>query len=129
MAKPILVVEDDDDIRESLIMLLQEEGYTVLGAEHGRAALDVLSKIEEPPGLVLLDLMMPVMDGAELLPILRTHETVWFRNVPIVVITAASLNEARQQSVLALATGVLKKPVGIDVLVALAKEHCGEPRR
>ena len=61
-AKTVLVVEDDAALRQSLLEFLGDEGYRGLGAENGRQALDLLDRIE-PPSLILLDLMMPVMDG------------------------------------------------------------------
>ena len=58
----ILVVEDDPDIRESVVGILEAEGYAVRGAEHGAMALQCL-RANSPPCLIVLDLMMPVMDG------------------------------------------------------------------
>src|SRR5438045_1700164 len=60
----VLVVDDDDDIRESIISLLEDEGIGVAGANNGEAALSYL-RASSPPTFILLDLMMPVMDGAE----------------------------------------------------------------
>ena len=60
--KTVLVVEDDAALRKSLLEFLEDEGYRTLHAENGRQALDLLDRIE-PPSLILLDLMMPVMDG------------------------------------------------------------------
>ena len=67
--RPVLIVEDDAPLRELLRRMLEREGYTVVEAEHGRAALDRLR--EGAPGVILLDLMMPVMDGFEFLAELR----------------------------------------------------------
>ncbi len=59
----LLLVDDDERVREALVALLEAQGYPVVGAANGREALDVLRVRGLRPGLILLDLMMPVMDG------------------------------------------------------------------
>lgn len=59
----VLIVDDDEDIRESLIGFLESEGYRPIAASDGQQALELLSRLESPPRLIVLDLMMPVMDG------------------------------------------------------------------
>ncbi len=86
----ILVVEDDADTRRWLSRALEGEGWQVAEAENGRVALERL--VETPPDLIVLDLMMPEMDGFEFLSQLRRDQTL--RKVPVVVITAAELTEA-----------------------------------
>src|SRR5579862_5399193 len=81
----VLVVEDDPDIREALCMLLEDEGYTVYSAENGRMAACLLSS-QPPPSLVITDLMMPIMDGWELVDRLRQNDRL--SSVPVVVISA-----------------------------------------
>jgi len=92
-SKCILVVEDDMDTRRWLARALEGEGWQVTEAENGRVALERLA--ETPPDLILLDLMMPEMDGFEFLAELRSNSTV--REVPVVVITAADLSEADRE--------------------------------
>jgi CheY-like chemotaxis protein len=82
-----LVVEDDIDTREMLRRLLEKEGWAVSEAENGRVALEHVAKT--PPGLILLDLMMPDMDGFQFTTELRNHEA--WRSIPIVVVTAKDL--------------------------------------
>src|SRR5262245_59582395 len=60
--KSVLIIEDDPDIREALAEILEDEGYATVLAGNGREALDHLAK-SEMPALILLDLMMPIMDG------------------------------------------------------------------
>jgi GAF domain-containing protein/DNA-binding response OmpR family regulator len=84
-----LVVEDDPATRESVRRALEQDGWTVDEAEHGQAALARLAA--RLPGVILLDLMMPVMDGFELVAELRTRPA--WRDVPIVVMTAKDLTE------------------------------------
>jgi CheY-like chemotaxis protein len=86
--RPVLVVDDDAGVRQLLRRMLEPEGYTVLEAENGRVALQRLA--ETPAGIVLLDLMMPEMDGFEFVAEFRRHEA--WREVPIVVITAKDLS-------------------------------------
>jgi PAS domain S-box-containing protein len=96
-----LVVEDDPDARAWLCRLLQEEGWTVAEAENGRVALERLA--EAPATLVLLDLMMPEMDGFEFLE--ELHRTDAGRHAVVIVVTAADLSDEDHQR---LNGGVLK---------------------
>jgi signal transduction histidine kinase/DNA-binding response OmpR family regulator len=83
--RPVLVVEDDPATRDVLRRTLDRAGYPVIEAENGRAALERLA--EAPPGVILLDLMMPEMDGFEFLRELRHRDTA----VPVLVLTAKDL--------------------------------------
>src|SRR5579862_5437445 len=80
----VLVVDDDVEIRETLTSLLQHEGYSVLRAENGVQALDQLRRLH--PDVVLLDLMMPVMSGWEVIE--ELEESGEMGRVPIVVVSA-----------------------------------------
>jgi len=86
--RPVLIVEDDAPLRELLRRMLEREGYTALEAEHGRAALDRLR--QGVPGVILLDLMMPVMDGFEFLEELRREDAG--KGIPVIVLTAKDLS-------------------------------------
>ena len=83
---PILVVEDERAIRDLIVMLLSDEGYEALVAPNGAVALDLVRQTS--PRLILLDLMMPVMDGRAFLRACRAEALC--RNVPVVVMSAAS---------------------------------------
>jgi CheY-like chemotaxis protein len=85
---PVLVVDDDAGVRQLLRRMLEPAGYTVVEAENGRAALERLHDVA--PSVVLLDLMMPEMDGFEFVTEFRRHES--WRTIPIVVITAKDLS-------------------------------------
>ncbi len=89
----VLIVEDDPSSREMLRRLLEKEGIPVLEAENGQVALEVVGR--QTPGLILLDLMMPVMDGFDFLVHLRANPAT--SAVPVVVITAKDLTAADQQ--------------------------------
>ncbi len=87
----MLVVDDDVEVRQLLRRILEPEGYTVVEAENGRVALERLRDVS--PSVILLDLMMPEMDGFEFVAEFRRHEP--WRAIPIVVVTAKDLSHAR----------------------------------
>jgi signal transduction histidine kinase/DNA-binding response OmpR family regulator len=85
---PVLVVDDDAAVRQLFRRMLEAEGYSVVEAVNGRAALDRLR--EGSPSVILLDLMMPEMDGFEVVTELRRHEA--WRAIPVIVVTARDLS-------------------------------------
>jgi CheY-like chemotaxis protein len=115
---PILVVDDDDSIRETLTEILSDQGYNALGFENGREALTYL-QAGRPSCLILLDLMMPVMDGWQFLREREQNETL--RAIPVVVVTAAA---SPDRAALASATAVLPKPVPFEELFRLIGTYC-----
>ncbi|HLA44246.1 MAG TPA: response regulator, partial [Aggregatilineales bacterium] len=86
---PILVVEDNDSTRQIIRDMLVSEGWEVIEAENGRIALERL-RTHRRPNLILLDLMMPEMDGFEFLEELRQHKE--WQTIPVVVVTAMTLS-------------------------------------
>ncbi|MDQ3565570.1 MAG: response regulator [Pseudomonadota bacterium] len=90
---PVLVVEDQADLRALMRRMLEQEGWVVAEAENGRVALDRVA--ENRPELIVLDLMMPEMDGFSFLEVLRQHEG--WRAIPIVVVTAKDLTAEDHQ--------------------------------
>jgi CheY-like chemotaxis protein len=111
-ARPILVVEDDESIRESLRDVLELEGFSVVQADNGRSALDLL-EAGLAPSLVLLDLMMPVMNGLQLLARLRASQM--FASLAVIIVSAwppSGLDLPGPTQ------GFVKKPVDLDVLLA-----------
>src|SRR4051812_38649141 len=103
----VLIVDDDDDIRTSMAEILESEGYEVATAEHGRAAIEILSRLRAPPAVVLLDLMMPVMSGPEFLAFVAARKR--YSTLPIVVVSAQRRRE------LAGRHRFLLKPIADDV--------------
>jgi CheY-like chemotaxis protein len=107
----VLVVDDDPDILDAICDILEGEGYRVARARHG---VEALERVEaEPPAIILLDLMMPVMDGLAFAQALR--ERPGKEGIPIVVIFADG-NPQRAASV--DAAGYLAKPFDIDALLS-----------
>ncbi len=90
LANSVLLVEDDPTIRDMLRRTLEKEHWIVQEAEHGAAALQAVAK--QRPGLILLDLMMPTMDGFTFVTELRKHPA--WRSIPIVVLTAKDITAA-----------------------------------
>ena len=117
--KPILIVEDDPDIRENLHMLLEGEGFSVLDASNGQQALDLLRSGTCSPALVFLDMMMPVMDGRTFLSELQSDHK--FEGLPVMVITAAAYSIQDPKIV-----GFMKKPLDIDEVVLAATKYVRE---
>lgn len=110
----ILVVEDDRDIREAVVEVLEEEGYGVSAAGDGAQALRVLEDADEPkPDLILLDLMMPNMNGFEFRE--RQLANAAHAAIPVAVITAdgQATRKAEQLHV----NGLVQKPVKIEPLL------------
>jgi CheY-like chemotaxis protein len=91
--KPILIVEDDKAVREMLSRTLSKEGWKVKEAVNGKIAIEQVS--QEVPGMILLDLLMPVMDGFAFLRELR-NEVEW-RDIPVLVITSKDITPEEKQ--------------------------------
>lgn len=112
--RTILVVDDDAQCRESLTDLLSNEGYEVVCAENGRQALDYMNS--STPGLMILDLMMPVMSGWEVLA--RQKVDPKLESLPVVVMTASGLVHDIE------ADAVLSKPVDAKALMNVVRQNC-----
>ena len=114
----ILIVEDDSDFQDIYQLYLQGESFQVLTALNGKEAMAVLEK--ETPDLIILDLIMPVMDGEEFYLWLRAQEK--WQHIPVIV---ASVNEKMPQRMIDLGgmTGSLKKPFEIDTLIGMIRAN------
>jgi len=110
----ILVVEDEPYIRQILEVQLRTSGYSVVTAENGIKALEIVN--EERPDLVLLDLMMPDMDGAEVCK--RLKERYETSNVPVIILTAKSDLGEKVRTLECGANDYLTKPYELDELLA-----------
>jgi CheY-like chemotaxis protein len=90
--KLVMVVDDEDFLRQAMAAMLELEGWRVVQAENGQVALEHLTN--KKPSLILLDLNMPVMDGFEFLEKLQENEH--WRAIPVIVLTAKQLNSEEQ---------------------------------
>jgi signal transduction histidine kinase/DNA-binding response OmpR family regulator len=102
---PILLVEDDSAIRQMMRRMLEKEGWTVTEAENGRIALERMA--DNQPELILLDLMMPEMDGFTFVSELQKHES--WRAIPIVVLTAKDITVEDRQHLNGYVDNILQK--------------------
>jgi CheY-like chemotaxis protein len=114
----ILLVDDDADIRELTAEILRESGYDVLEAEDGQQALRTLLQMQMPPALVLLDLIMPVMTGQQMLHEMRAIPRLV--GVPVVALTAGGFRPADVPG----AQDVVRKPASVAVLLKVVAEFC-----
>jgi CheY-like chemotaxis protein len=111
----VLVVDDDPDILEALSEILEAEGFAVRRARNGQEALERLE--EGTPSLILLDLMMPVMDGWEFAQKLRQRPEA--KGVPLVVLSADRNVEAKSKEIGSV--GHLAKPFELDDLLRMVR--------
>ncbi len=116
--RTILVVEDDPAIRLALTMALEMEGYTVKSAGNGKEALELLPRMDTPC-LILLDLMMPIMNGWEFAKALR--QNMILAPIPVALVTAYSEEAATFEGAQAL----IKKPVDLELLLKVVRHFCG----
>jgi CheY-like chemotaxis protein len=115
MVHTVLVVEDEDDLRESMREALELNGYTVVAAREGQEALDEMERVEHVC-VVLLDLLMPGMNGWDFFAHLRAREA--FADVPVVVHSSAPSRAPPGVS------RVLQKPMQLERLLAVVREFC-----
>jgi DNA-binding response OmpR family regulator len=117
--KGVLIVEDDEDIRDTIKLALEMAGYRAYTAANGREGIDALAFIPRPC-VILVDLMMPVLDGWGFAKEVRADERL--AGIPLVVLTA--LGGAAETI---KADRVLMKPLNLDGLYDTVREFCGPP--
>lgn len=117
----VVIIEDDPDIREAVRDLLELEGYFVASYENGKEALEHIHECPEP-GVILLDLMMPVMNGWEFLRARKQDPLL--SEIPCYVVSAVGNQE---QLISEGAFGVLQKPIDASVVLDLVETHMMPP--
>jgi CheY-like chemotaxis protein len=122
LASTVMIVEDDRDVRLSLAEILAEEGYRVSVAEHGVDALRQL-RTGWRPGVIVLDLMMPVMDGWEFLAEQRSNPAL--SSIPVIILTAAAHTKGPSSSPV---VSRLRKPVDVTSLLEAVAGACARYR-
>jgi len=114
----ILVVEDEKGIQEVLKMALEMEGYEVFTADNCKEGLEMLDTMPTPC-LILLDLMMPVMNGWQFAEAISKDMTL--ATIPVVLVTAYA-----DRAKLIPSKGIIKKPIDFDSLLNIVKQWCNE---
>ena len=113
-AKKVLVVDDNEDIRNLISIILTGESYDVLAVESGTQALEIYTEFK--PDLILLDIMMPGISGFEVLEKIRDIRSSKLNSVPIVMITAKSLTDDIDRAIKLGATSYIVKPFRAESL-------------
>jgi CheY-like chemotaxis protein len=119
----VLVVDDDDGIRDALCDLLEDAGFAAVGARHGLEALKVLTTMQTAPTFILLDLMMPIMDGWAFCRSRWKSRTL--REIPVILLSAVDMSESNRP------TGIdafLPKPIDVNTFSRLAARMAGRRR-
>ncbi len=115
--KSILVLEDNKEIQDSLKAALEIEGYSVFTADNGKEGLEQLGKIPTPC-MILLDLMMPVMNGWEFVE--EISKDIMLSTIPVVVVSAFGDKKGTPKT-----EGYIQKPIDLDALLTAVSKHCG----
>lgn len=111
----VLIVEDDKEIRGLFCRMLHAEGYQTLEAGNGFEALEVLTLSEQNPRVIVLDLMMPVMDGRQFLEEVRKTR---FRDIPVIVSSASMDRDIK-------GVEYIPKPIGVAEFLSKLAKHFG----
>lgn len=118
MTRTVLLVDDDEDMRATLGAFLEGEGFRVKTAQHGQEALDLLRDGDQP-GVILLDFMMPVMNGTQFLAAQKNDARL--REIPVVILSAWAQDWKGETLGV---DGVLAKPIDPTRLVSLVVRYC-----
>jgi DNA-binding response OmpR family regulator len=116
----VLVAEDDANIAEVLVSLLEEEGYAVTVCDDGHA---VLTALEQPPGLVMLDVLLPGLNGVEVCRWLKADPRT--RDVPVIFVTALGADLLTTRLHGCSYNGIIHKPFTLDAVLAMVRRYLG----
>jgi CheY-like chemotaxis protein len=116
----VMVIDDDEDIRTAIQDLLDSEGFATVGAADGQAALNLLADLADRPAVILLDLMMPIVDGWTFCKVRQGILTLM--EIPVITISAAS---SAGTSAPLRVEGSIKKPFDADALIELVTRMVG----
>jgi CheY-like chemotaxis protein len=115
MGKIVVLIDDDEDVREILRDFIEDLGYQPVVAANGQEGLDAIRGLSERPCVILLDLMMPVMDGWQFLQVIGADAAL--SDIPIVISTSAPDRAP-------VGPPVLAKPVDLEDFLAELRRHC-----
>lgn len=127
MKRPVCIIDDDEDLRAAMCFALEFEGIPVVSLENGQRALEYLSTLTENeyPCLIILDYMMPEMDGLELIKLIKEKYPETLGSIPLALSTARdSLDSELKKMIPEIKT--LAKPLDLKEFLSLAKSHCQE---
>ena len=117
--RAVLVVDDDLDVREALTDLLTDHGFQVMSAANGREALGLLRRLKDAPSVILLDLMMPIMDGYGFLE--EHDKDSSLARIPVAIITAG---HGVDRSRISGAAPIVPKPINVPRLFSILDGLC-----
>lgn len=120
-SRTVLVIEDDDHIAQILKFMLERQGYAVSLAADGRAAREAIETFTAVPSLVLLDVMLPYVDGFELVGIIRAQ--AGWDTVPVIMLTAKNMEKDIVRALDAGASDYIVKPFQPNELLARIRRH------
>ncbi|MBD3418955.1 MAG: response regulator [Chitinivibrionales bacterium] len=115
LPQKVLIIDDEHMIRLTTSILLKQKGIAVVSASSGQEGLDMA--ISEKPELILLDIMMPVMDGWEVFDKLRSSEAT--AAIPVIIFTAGDFIEAERIAGEKQVSGIIRKPFHVDDLLKM----------
>lgn len=116
----ILIIDDDPHIRDMLTELLEDEGYTVTSVSNGQEAIAYLQYSGQPPCVILLDLMMPVMNGWQFRNVQQQDPSL--ASIPVVVLSA--VEDIQKETAAIGADALIAKPVNLDALLETVGNYC-----
>jgi two-component system chemotaxis response regulator CheY len=117
--KNVMIVDDDNDIRDAISQILEYEGYNVLQASNGQEGIERLRQ-QDRPSLILLDLMMPVMNGWQFQSELQNQPDL--SKIPVIILSADGNIQQKSEGI--GVAGYLKKPIQLDTLLDTVKRYC-----
>jgi DNA-binding response OmpR family regulator len=117
----VLIVDDEPNNVDFLEQALEDSGYQLITATNGQEALDKIQS--EQPDLILLDLMMPILDGFAVLAEVKADQVL--RDIPVIIISAEHDSKSVVKGIKQGAEDYLTKPVNADILVKKVKEYLG----
>lgn len=122
--KTVFVIDDDDDVREVISFALSDEGFSVICAENGKVALDKLLALNEKdyPDLIIVDNIMPEMDGVTFIHELKEHFSDTLGKIPVALSSALGTVDPSLEKFKELK--VLYKPMNLEDLLTTVKDAC-----
>lgn len=122
MNKSVVVIDDDEDVREVIAFALENDGLKVIPFENGKEGYHGVVALHEMPGLIIVDYLMPEMDGLAFIQKLRKEYPETFGKVPIAISSAMGKSDPQFASLEGLI--LLHKPMDLDDLLLIARQHC-----